>query len=181
MAEPEIFGRTAEGEEVHRVEIAAGGLRAKLISWGAVLQDLRLEGHGAPLVLGFETFEQYPSYSPHFGAMPGRFANRIKEGRFILDGERFQTDQNQHGRHTLHGGSKGYSKRVLAHCRKAAADFVDLGACTSPDGEMGFPGNLDAPAPTGCKPAGTLSIEFQRDDGPGDAVQPDQPLLFQSG
>jgi len=158
MAGPELFGRTAQGEEVHRVEIAAGGLRAGVMSWGAVLQDLRLEGHGAPLVLGFETFEQYPAYSPHFGAVPGRFANRIRDGRFIIDGERFQTDLNQDGKHTLHGGSKGYSKanwRIAEH----GGDFVTL-ALASPDGDMGFPGNLEARCTYRVKAAGTLSIDL---------------------
>ena len=158
MAEPVLFGRTAKGEDVYRVEIAAGGLRAKVMSWGAVLQDLRLEGHGAPLVLGFETFEHYPAHSPHFGAVPGRFANRIRDGRFILEGERFQVDQNQDGKHTLHGGRQGYSKvnwRIAGH----GDDFVTL-ALTSPDGDMGFPGNLEARCTYRLKPTGTLSIEY---------------------
>lgn len=158
MAEPEIFGRTAEGEDVRRVEIAGGGLRAKVMSWGAVLQDLRLDGHGAPLVLGFETFDLYPAHSPHFGAVPGRFSNRIRNGRFVIDGERFQADRNQDGKHTLHGGKKGYSKvnwRIAEH----GADFVTL-ALASPDGDMGFPGNLEARCTYRLAPAGTLSIEY---------------------
>jgi aldose 1-epimerase len=166
MAEPE-FGRTAQGEVVHRVEISAGGLRAKVMSWGAVLQDLRLEGHGAPLVLGFEAFEPYPTYSPHFGAVPGRFANRIRDGRFVLEGERFQTDRNQEGKHTLHGGRQGYSKvnwRIAEH----GDDFVTL-ALASPDGDMGFPGNLEARCTYKVKPAGTLSIEY--------AATTDRPTL----
>lgn len=154
----EIFGRTADNEEVYRVEIRGGGITAKLISWGAVLQDLRLEGHGAPLVLGFEEFEFYPKHSPHFGAIPGRFANRIKEGRFILDGERFQTDQNQLGRHTLHGGSKGFSKRVWT-LSESGPDFATF-SIHSPDGEMGFPGNLDASCTYRLKANGTLLIDF---------------------
>jgi aldose 1-epimerase len=158
MAGPELFGRTAQGEDVHRVEIAAGGLRAKVLSWGAVLQDLRLEGHAAPLVLGFETFDPYPAYSPYFGAVPGRFANRIRNGRFVLDGDRFQTDPNENGKHSLHGGSKGYGKvnwRIAEH----GGDFVTL-VMASPDGDMGFPGNLEARCTYRVRPAGTLAIEF---------------------
>ena len=158
MAQPELFGRSAQGEEVHRVEIAAGGLRAKVMSWGAVLQDLRLEGHDAPLVLGFDTFEPYPAHSPHFGAVPGRFANRIRDGRFIIDGGSFQSDLNQNGKHTLHGGGRGYSK-VNWRIAEYATDFVTL-ALTSPDGDMGFPGNLEARCTYRAQPAGTLSVEL---------------------
>ena len=78
MSGAELFGTTSDGEAVHRVSIAAGNLRASIIGWGAALQDLRLAGHDAPLVLGYPTFDDYPAFSPHFGAVPGRFANRIR-------------------------------------------------------------------------------------------------------
>src|SRR3546814_14044262 len=88
MAEHEVFGKTAEDETVYRVKIAGGGLTAHVLTWGAVIQDLRLEGHAPPLVLGFESFDDYPRHSPYFGATPGRCANRITNGRFDLDGKR---------------------------------------------------------------------------------------------
>jgi hypothetical protein len=56
----EAFGQTADGKTVHRVTINGGGLTAKIMTWGATLQDLRLEGHAAPLTLGFPDFENYP-------------------------------------------------------------------------------------------------------------------------
>lgn len=153
----EIFGRTEEGD-VRRLAISGGGLTAKVIEWGAVIQDLRLDGHDAPLVLGFDTFEHYPGHSPHFGAVPGRYANRIAGGRFVIDGERFQADLNQNGRHTLHGGAKGFSKRRWRFADHGA-DFVTL-TLHSPDGDMGFPGALDAVCTYRLKPNATLSIEL---------------------
>lgn len=158
MSNVEIFGRTADGDAVERVTISAGGLTVNVLTWGAVIQDLRLAGHDAPLVLGFDNFEDYPAHSPHFGAVPGRYANRIAHGRFILDGERYQTDLNQSGRHTAHGGSKGYSKR-LWKLAEHGADFVALNLHSS-DGDMGFPGNLEARCVYRLKQAGTLSIEL---------------------
>lgn len=154
----ETFGHCDEGV-VQRLTLSGGGLTAKMINWGAVIQDLRLTGHDAPLVLGFEDFQHYPEHSPHFGAVPGRYANRIANGRFILDGERYQLDQNQAGTHTLHGGSKGYSKRLWTFADNGP-DFVTL-TLHSPDGDMGFPGNLDATCTYRLKAGGVLSIELK--------------------
>lgn len=158
MERIETFGETADGDKVERVEIAGGGLRARIISWGAVLQDLRLQGHGAPLVLGFEEFSHYPAYSPSFGAIPGRFANRIRNGHFVLDGEAFELDRNQDGKHTLHGGSKGFGKRLWT-LAGSGDDFVTL-KLRSPSGDMGFPGNLDATCTYRLAAPNTLVIEL---------------------
>ena len=84
----ENFGFTATGEKVERVTISKGGLTAKVITWGAVIQDLRLDGHQPPLVLGFDKFEDY-KYSSYFGATPGRNANRIGGGKFSIDGHEY--------------------------------------------------------------------------------------------
>lgn len=138
----ETFGETPGGETVHRISIAGGGLTARVLTWGAAVQDLRLEGHAPPLVLGFDRFDDYPKYSPHFGAVPGRCANRIGNARFVLDGKTYEVDRNFLGKHQLHGGSKGFSKRVWRFV-EAGADFVTL-ELVSEDGDMGYPGRLVA-------------------------------------
>ena len=120
MAQPEHFGTTEAGEPVQRITLTGGGLTANVMTWGAVVQDLRLDGHAPPLVLGFDTFDHYPAHSPYFGAIAGRVANRIGEGRFDIDGVAYQTDQNFLGTHTLHGGSKGIGKQNW--------DLVDWGS-----------------------------------------------------
>ena len=109
--EPELFGRTAAGEDVHRVTLEGGGLTARIMTWGATLQDLRLEGHAPPLTLGFPDFDSYPRYSPYFGQTPGRFANRIDKGRFTLDGTSYQLERNE-GENHLHGGHVGTGKSI---------------------------------------------------------------------
>lgn len=153
-----LFGTTAEGEPVQRFSIAGGGLTARIIGWGAVVQDLRLDGHDAPLVLGFENFDDYPAHSPYMGAIAGRYANRIRGGRFSIAGERHQAETNFLGKHTLHGGAKGFGKRVWS-VADSGADFVTL-TLHSPDGDMGFPGALDATCTYRLKIPGTLSIEL---------------------
>ena len=120
--------------------LSAHGLSAKMMPWGAVLMDLRLEGHEAPLVLGFDDPALYPEHSRYFGATAGRVANRIGHGQFTIDGQTFQADQNFMGRHMLHGGAAGIGKRIW--------DVVDHGPAHVQmqiglsDGEMGFPGNM---------------------------------------
>ena len=75
----EAFGQTAGGETVHRVTISGGGLTAKIMTWGATLQDLRLEGHAAPLTLGFPDFESYPLHRmPGMNALLRRALRRAR-------------------------------------------------------------------------------------------------------
>ena len=68
MKDGEVFGTTSAGEEVRRFAIRGGGLSANVIGWGAVIQDLRLAGHDAPLVLGYDRFEPYEADAAYFGA-----------------------------------------------------------------------------------------------------------------
>lgn len=154
----EHFGTTPAGEVVQRFTISGGGLTARIINWGAAVQDLRLSGHEASLVLGFEHFDDYPQFSPYFGAIPGRVANRIAGGRFTIDSVEYQADTNFLGKHTLHGGSKGFGKRVW-DVALHGDDFVTM-TLHSPDGDMGFPGALEATCTYRLKIPSTLSVEL---------------------
>ena len=158
MKDGEVFGTTEAGEDIRRFTIRGGGLSANIIGWGAIIQDLRLAEHDAPLVLGYDRFEPYLTDTAYFGALVGRYANRIRDGRFTLAGKRHQTERNFLGRHTLHGGSDGYFRRpwtVSLHGR----DFVTL-TLHDPDGAMGFPGALEATCTYRLKVPGTLSVEL---------------------
>ena len=135
----EKFGSTADGGIVERVSISGGGLSAHILTWGAVVQDLQLEGHDAPLVLGFEKFEYYPAFSPYFGATAGRYANRIRNGRFSIDGTEYQVDTNFLGKHLLHGGSQGIGKRIWSIGEHGKSHVTLL--LEDRDGMMGFAGN----------------------------------------
>jgi len=163
----EVFGTTSEGETVHRYRITGGGLTATVMEWGAAIQDLRLDGHSAPLVLGYDRFEDYPASSPYFGAVVGRYANRLANGRFIIDGQRFQVDTNFLGKHTLHGGAVSTGQRLWV-LDMVGKDFITL-ALHDPDGFMGFPGNLEITCTYRLKLPGTLSVEL--------SATSDQPTL----
>jgi aldose 1-epimerase len=124
------------------VTIAAGDLTAVVLTIGAVIRDVRLAGVDHPLVLGFDTAEDYALRSPHFGAIAGRSANRIARGRFAIDGHPYQLSLNDNGRHHLHGGFVGFGMRnwtLVAH----DATGVTL-AIVSPDSEEGYPGRVQA-------------------------------------
>jgi aldose 1-epimerase len=158
MSGGEIFGTTDDGQAVQRITISGGGLTARIMALGAAVQDLRLKGHHAPLVLGFDKFEHYPEHSPYFGATAGRYANRIRDGRFAVDGTRFQADRNFLGRHTLHGGAQGFGRRVW-DVALHGPDFVTF-TLHDPNLAMGFPGAVDVTCTYRVKIPGTLSIEL---------------------
>lgn len=130
-----------DGTPVERVTIQGGGLRANVLSYGAVVQDLRLDGYDAPLVLGFDSFAPYLTHSPYFGATAGRCANRIRDGHLELDGATYQLDRNFLGKHLLHGGAKGMGKRTW-QIADSSESSVTL-AIVQDDGDMGFPGRLE--------------------------------------
>jgi aldose 1-epimerase len=151
----EVFGHLPSGEPVYRVTLKGGGLTAKILTWGAVIQDLRLEGHVPPLVLGFEDFDSYPAHSSYFGATPGRNANRIGGGRFTLDGKAYQLELNEKGVTHLHGGSDNIAKRNWTIV-ESTADSVTL-RITDPDGRAGYPGNCTYTLKSG----GTLNVVYE--------------------
>jgi aldose 1-epimerase len=140
MTTRRVFGKLGDGTEIEEVVITAGELRVAIISWGAVIRDLSY--HGQPRVLGFDKFDDYPAYSSHFGAIAGRYANRIAAGRFTLDGTTYQLDCNDGGRNHLHGGAKAFGKRPW-QVVDAGRDTAQL-QLISADGESGYPGQVTA-------------------------------------
>lgn len=155
----EIFGHLPSGEAVERIVIAGGGLTAHVLTWGTVIQDLWLDGHDAPLVLGFEDVSSYLGHSPYFGATPGRCANRIGGGRFSIDGTDYQLECNERGITHLHGGSDGISQqnwRVTAQ----GVDFVTM-TLTDPAGRAGYPGNCAITCTYRLPGDGVLSVIYE--------------------
>ncbi len=134
-----------DGHDILEITLTStAGACAKVLTWGAVLRDLTVplrDGARQRVVLGFERFEDYPAHSPNFGAIAGRYANRIGHGRFRLDGREYHLPLNN-GQHHLHGGPAGFGKRpwsLVSH----AANSVTL-SCHSPAGDAGYPGALTA-------------------------------------
>ncbi|MFR9798269.1 aldose epimerase family protein [Streptomyces sp. MS06] len=143
----EPFGTLADGTRVHRWSLENGGTRLHVLSYGGIVQSLEIpDRHGryADVALGFDNLDDYVSSSPYFGALIGRYGNRIGGGRFTLDGTTYQLSVND-GDNSLHGGAKGFDKRVWDV--EPFTEGPDTGLhlhYTSADGEMGYPGTLRA-------------------------------------
>jgi aldose 1-epimerase len=153
------FGTLPDGTAIEEVTIAAGDLTAKIINLGAVIRDLRLAGVSHPLVLGFEKLEDYVNHSPHFGAVAGRHANRIAGGRFPIDGRSHQLELNENGRTHLHGGFNGFGKRAWRLIDQSASSVAF--AITSPDGDAGYPGRVEAMCLYTIEAPGTLRMDAE--------------------
>lgn len=132
------FGCLACGTPVRQVVLKKGDLEATVLTYGAVLQDLKV--NGTSVVLGFERLEDYLQHSPYFGAIVGRCANRISGGRMEIGGQACQLDQNDGGNH-LHGGAQGFSNRVWQIEQHDKASV--LLKLVSQDGDMGYPGRVE--------------------------------------
>lgn len=138
----EDYGQIGD-QTVQAVTLQSGALRARLITYGARLTELHVpdrEGRLADIVLGHDTLADYQATKTYFGATAGRYANRIREGRFHLDGRDHQLDTNEGPNH-LHGGREGIDRKVWT-LADHASNWATLTA-VSPDGEMGYPGQLD--------------------------------------
>jgi aldose 1-epimerase len=144
----ESFGVLPDGTGIERHTLAgADGFCATVLTYGGILQSVQApdhEGRLADVTLGYPALERYldetyTSRMPFFGAIIGRYGNRIAGASFELDGERYVVARNN-GSNSLHGGATGFHTRVWA--ATALADGVRLHR-VSPDGENGFPGTLD--------------------------------------
>lgn len=155
----DVFGTMPNGDTVEKVTLTGGGLTASIITFGAVLQDLRLEGHDAPLILGFDNLDSYLNHSPYFGATPGRCANRIGKGRFTLDGVDYQLELNERGISHLHGGSDGMGRQIWTIVDHDGSSVVM--ETTDPDGRAGYPGTVRTRATFALKEGGTFSALYE--------------------
>lgn len=152
------FGRHRDGRAVEAARISAHGLSIEVMTHGASLMRLVPEG-AASLVLGFETYQDYLDHGRHFGAIVGRYANRIGGARAMIGGRVHQLDRNWRERHLLHGGEDGTGGRnwritTLTEDRITLSDHL-------PDGHMGFPGNLDVDVTYRILPGPVLEIAIE--------------------
>jgi aldose 1-epimerase len=136
------------------------GAKARVLAWGAVIHDLIVPSIAGPqrVVLGLNSIEDYQAYSPYFGAIAGRFANRIAGGRFTLGGVTHDLLRNERGITTLHGGPHGFGTRIWT-VRDYSANAVRL-TLHSDDGDQGFPGALDATCTYTLLEPATLRVEL---------------------
>lgn len=156
------FGQTADGVPVSEARLVLpSGMEASIIGFGSILRDLVVPVPGGParrVVLGYPDLAGYLGDTAHLGANAGRCANRIANGRFILDGKPIQLALNEGGRTHLHGGPHGFGRRVWTIA--AADDHSAELTLRSPAGEGGYPGTVEARCIYRLLPPATLQIEF---------------------
>lgn len=158
------FGKTKDGIPVELYTLTnAAGMKAAITTYGGIVVSLTApdrNGTFDDVVLGFDTLEGYLAGHPYFGAIVGRYGNRIAGGKFTLDGHHYRLAQNNHENH-LHGGLKGFDKAVW----KAGGTLTPEGPSlvlthTSPDGDEGYPGNLSVQVTYTLRADNALSIHY---------------------
>lgn len=153
-----LFGTTQDGQEVHKIPLLAGDLTVNLLTWGGVLQDVRLQGIDRSLTLGSDTLADYEGDMRHHGALIGPIANRISTARIRLDGMMYELERNQDGRIHLHSGAQATHLQVwqvASVTDNSATLTIDL-----PDGTCGLPGNRQISATYTVTAPATLTLEI---------------------
>lgn len=133
------FGTTADGRDVTAVTIGAGDLQVSVLTYGAIVQDIRLAGVAHSLTLGSDRLADYEDKMGYFGSIVGPIANRISNARVRLDGMMYELERNEGGRTHLHSGDEGVHRQVWQVT--ARSDNSVTLRLTMPDGMAGLPGN----------------------------------------
>ncbi|WP_269449173.1 aldose epimerase family protein [Massilia endophytica] len=160
----EPFGETREGEPLSLYTLRnRNGMTVKITNYGGIITELHVpDKHGclADVTCGYANAESYFDDATYFGALIGRYGNRIGRGRFQLDGEWVQLALND-GENHLHGGPRGFH-RVAWHAVPAVSD-LSIGlklTHRSPDGDQGYPGNLDVTVSYELNDANELLVKY---------------------
>jgi aldose 1-epimerase len=158
------FGQLPDGTAVESFTLRnAHGIEVKAITYGGIIVSLRVPDRAGKLedvVLGYDDLAGYLRQSPYFGAIVGRYGNRIAKGRFTLDGKTYTLATNNGPNH-LHGGVKGFDKVVWKGEPASTGDAASVTfRYTSTDGEEGYPGTLSARVTYTLTDRDELSFEY---------------------
>ncbi|MFD4022126.1 aldose epimerase family protein [Streptomyces sp. NPDC058576] len=157
----EDFGALADGSPVRRWTLERDGVRVRVLTYGAIVQSVEApgrDGSSAPVALGLPEVADYERFpAPYFGAVVGRYANRIGGASFVLDGRRHRLTPNEGGNH-LHGGARGFDKRVWDAVAVPGGVRMSL---VSADGDEGYPGRLDFSVTYTLGPGGALLLDHR--------------------
>lgn len=161
----EIYG-TQNDTTVHQYTLTnANGMEVRIIEFGGIVTHLFVpdkNGETEDVVLGFDRLEQYVNIHPYFGALIGRYGNRIANGRFVIDEQVYQVGINEKSIHHLHGGKEGFDKRIWSSESFEEADRVGVKLrLISPDGDQGYPGNLEVEVIYSLNDKNELGIDYQ--------------------
>lgn len=166
----ETISITENGEQISGFSLSNNnGVEVKIINYGGIITHIFTpdrNGNQADILLGLENPEeyctrQYQKISPYFGAITGRYCNRIGEGRFRIGADEYQLAKNN-GKHHLHGGFQGFDKVMWNAETLAGKDSVSVFLNhSSPDGDQGYPGNLKVRVIYTLNRENELSIEYE--------------------
>lgn len=159
------FGTLEGGERIDRYTLrGAGGVRVGILTYGGIVQSVQApdrRGRLANVALGFDNLEDYVTRNPYFGTITGRYANRIAKGRFTLEGQEYKLATNN-GPNSLHGGERGFDKRVWAAEEVRRGRTVGLRLTyTSADGEEGYPGRMPVSVLYTLNPRNQLRVDYE--------------------
>jgi aldose 1-epimerase len=159
------FGKTKEGEPVELYTLTnKNGLVAKITNYGGIVTELHVpdkNGQLGDVALGFKDLDGYLAGHPYFGALIGRYGNRIAKGKFTLDGKEYTLATNNDPNH-LHGGETGFDKVVWTAEPKETKDGPSLKLTyVSKDGEEGYPGTLNTTATYTLTNDDELRIDYE--------------------
>jgi aldose 1-epimerase len=159
------FGTTRDRKAIEIYTLTnAHGVEMRVITYGGIITSLKVPdraGHFGDVVLGFDTLDGYLKDPPYFGALIGRYGNRIAKGQFTLGGKSYKLATNNGPNH-LHGGVKGFDKVVWDAVPGDDAKGISVTLSrTSPDGEEGYPGNLHATVRYTLTDKNELAIDYR--------------------
>ncbi|HJS87367.1 MAG TPA: aldose epimerase family protein [Acetobacteraceae bacterium] len=140
------YGKAASGQDVTITTLRNdNGLTVKFLDYGGIITEIDApdrEGHFGNVTLGCKSLRDYETVNPYFGAIVGRYANRIAKGQFTLDGQTYHLPINN-GPNSLHGGPKGFDKQIWGvKTQKGESSVGAVLTYTSPDGQEGYPGTM---------------------------------------
>jgi aldose 1-epimerase len=164
----EPFGTTPDGTAVERWTLTNGDMTVRVLTYGGIVQSLEVpdaKGEVDDVVLGFPDLAGYIEHNnpgPYFGALIGRYGNRIAGGTFELDGQTYHLPLNNNGVNTLHGGTKGFDTKVWSATPVGDHDVAALQLrLVSPDGDQGFPGTLTTTVTYSLDDDEQLSVHYE--------------------
>jgi len=172
------FGKLEDGREVELFRlINKNGMQVEITNYGGIIIKLlvpNLKGELKDVVLGYDSLEEYISDKNYFGALVGRYANRISGAEFEIEGRKYPLDANEKSSENvccLHGGNKGFNSvlwdaEITDHKENKALKLSYF----SPDGESGFPGNLDVNVYYILREDNKLVIEYEAETDAPTAV-----------
>lgn len=163
-AKPVSFGKTPDGTEVYLYTLKnRAGMEARITNYGGIVVSLRVPDRSGVMndvVLGYDSLAGYVKETPYFGALIGRYGNRIKKGRFSLEGREYVLATNNGANH-LHGGVKGFDKVVWKAEPVQSGEGPSLVLTyVSKDGDEGYPGALSVQAVYTVTESNELAVEF---------------------